>query len=288
MAINRTQPLRQHQHQQQQQHRAIPIIQHPPAVPSQSLMLDPAPTPSSSLTQQELYTLPVYSDELGRLPLHGQVKFSAHAQTPSSSSGPIPSSSSSTHVLPSHLHQQHIPNPHPIDPGGLWYTFEQARLRGLQSRGMGLDGHGPSPSTLMNQGVGLPTGDGGLGVNESLGPDDGGGSQTDADYIFSQFALGYSTTTTTSYCVDSTSGDLTHMLNGVGMGMDMDMDGMGGQSASTRFGTGPGSTHTPPGMVDPTRLGDDAVNHHHHQHERHGFLDGDDMAMWSGAPTGFE
>ncbi|KAF5359371.1 hypothetical protein D9756_003609 [Leucocoprinus leucothites] len=255
------------------QPRSVPVLQQPPTVPSQgvpdSMMYDP----SGSQQSQELYTLPLYSDELGRMPLHGDVKISPHAHAPSGSS-----SHPHSHTLEPPLHQ-HIPNHQPADPGGLWYSFEQAQMRGLQTFGMGHD------SSLMSPGVGADSGLGGNVVPDS-GPGSGGegGLQTEADYIFSQLAMGYPAA---PYSADMHSGPLSHML---GMGMLSGGDnGSGGGSGlqgmrenemmQPRYGLGGGGNSS---------MGDGGDHDQQHQQQRqHGYMDSN-MGMWSGAPTAFE
>ncbi|KAF8625237.1 hypothetical protein AX17_006903 [Amanita inopinata Kibby_2008] len=57
--------------------------QQPQSQPPQSQPQVQAPPPQQQQHQQsQFYALPMYSDELGRLPLHGQVNFAMHAQPP--------------------------------------------------------------------------------------------------------------------------------------------------------------------------------------------------------------
>ncbi|KXN82670.1 Transcriptional activator protein acu-15 [Leucoagaricus sp. SymC.cos] len=229
-----------------------------------SLMLDPS---SSTMGQQsqELYTLPLYSDELGRLPLHGQVKFSPQAQASLSSSSSHPHS----HVLEPHL-THHIPNHQPVDPGGLWYSFEQAQMRGFQSFSMG-----PPDDPLMGPGASTSSGLGGNGVpGPSLGDSSPeGASQAEADFIFNQLAMGYPAA---SYTPDMQPGGM--ILNGMGMGM-LGGQGMRGNEMVQHYGDGSTS-----GVG--TGLGGDSTD----QQRQHGYMDSDTMTtLWSAGPgPGFE
>lgn len=252
--------------QPREQPHNVPILQQPPTVPSQdvpdSLMLDSSSPSSATLPQQqqqELYTLPMYSDELGRIPLHGQIKFSPHAQAPPASSHPHHS-----HALGGHLHQ-HIPNHQPVDPGGLWYSFEQAQMRGLQDFGMV-----PNPS-LMG-----PGGRSGLGGDVA-------GSQAEADYIFNQLAMGYPAA---PYPPDMQSGHMPQTLSGMGMGVGM-LGGGGGMRGNemmqSRYGL-----DTDSATASGSGLGGQGDDAERQQQRQHGYLDSDTMAMWSAAPRGFE
>ncbi|KAK0480213.1 fungal-specific transcription factor domain-containing protein [Armillaria novae-zelandiae] len=69
---------------------------------SSAAQSSPLPAPVTSSSSQQLFSLPMYSDELGRIPLHGQVSFSNQVQAPdshgwyagSSSHGQVPSDGS--------------------------------------------------------------------------------------------------------------------------------------------------------------------------------------------------
>lgn len=266
-------PLQQyHQTPALRRHQPLPTTA-PTTEISETLMLDStthSSPASSSMTQsqrqQELYALPLYSNELGRIPLHGEVKFSTQAQTPPQ---PIPSSSSQPH--PQHSHP-HIPQHQAIDPGGFWYTFEQAQMRGLQSMGMG-----PEGPLVEQSSTSVPSS---LGGPDTLsGPGGGGGStsQSDADFIFGQLAaMGYPA---------PFSATLPHMLNGMGMGMlgTQELREQGMLQQQQRFG--PSSPN--PG-VGPGVSGGMGGAGGSGEQEEHGFLDSDTLAMWSAAPTGFE
>ncbi|KAJ3553324.1 hypothetical protein NP233_g12670 [Leucocoprinus birnbaumii] len=265
------------------QHR-IPVLHQPPTVPSQdvpeSLMLDPSGSGLSPQQSQELYTLPLYSDELGRIPLHSGVKFSPHAQAPPASGSSHHHSHS--HPLGSQLHE-HIPNHQPGDPGGLWYSFQQAQMRGLHGFGMGSDGN-----TLMNPvpvSADADLGGGGLGgststaMSSSGGAGGGEGSQAEADYIFNQLAMGYPAA---PYATDMPPGSLSNMLNGMGMGMIGGAGGAGqgmrgNDMMQPRYGLGGGSSSNLGEGVDQGS-----------QRQNSGYLDSESMAMWSGGPTGFD
>jgi hypothetical protein len=256
-----------------QQQQNIPVLQNTPTVHSQdSVMLDPS---SSTLSQQqELYTLPMYSDELGRIPLHGQIKFTPPTASSSHSHQAHPSHALGG-VVPLHLHQ-HIPNHQPGDPGGLWYSFEQAQMRGFQSFGIapdatlmgaGLSGASGSGTTaggtgLGGDGVGSGSGSGGVGEG-------GPSSQVEADYIFNQLAMGYPAA---PYVPDAMHSGLSQMLNG-GMGF--------GNGSSTmmqpRYGLGSNSGSG-------NHEGDEVEQ----QQRQDGYLDSGSMGMWSAAPNGYE
>ncbi|PFH50026.1 hypothetical protein AMATHDRAFT_75846 [Amanita thiersii Skay4041] len=99
----------QHFHQQQSEH--------PP-----SLRKDQA-----TQRQHQVYELPVYSDELGRLPLHGQVNFTLNGQSSSASIGNMEPSSHHHASIPSnywfvpappmHVHQQQYSQMHQHNGG---------------------------------------------------------------------------------------------------------------------------------------------------------------------------
>ncbi|KAF8150167.1 fungal-specific transcription factor domain-containing protein [Crassisporium funariophilum] len=124
---------------QQQQHKQQPQPSTSMSSSSHSAQPKQEPSPLLSTTTTELYPLPVYSNELGRLPLHGQLNFSTPAQVnhanywyppvPSNGSGsgqsstssdpiPLPSSSTSSSSSFSHplhgqqQHQQHLSQNH--------------------------------------------------------------------------------------------------------------------------------------------------------------------------------
>jgi len=269
--------------QQRQQQELLADVM----LPRQDLTLirDPAVSPlqSQSQSQMDMSTLPVYSDELGRIPLVNHTTSSSSPSLSSSLRPPPPPLSS-----PVGYHQP-ISNYHqPGNPGGLWYSFEQGQTQMLGLEGFGIVGSGSEESSGVNgpgSGMGLGLGRGGI-----TGQQPQQQSQVDeADFIFNQLAMGYPAVPPLSlYMVGSQSGlgasgslQQQQTLNGMGMGMMGSQHHGGGAGGAGMHGIGSSTEGLTRGsVVDQQR--------HHHHHRQHEYLGSEAMSMWSSTPAGFE
>ena len=273
-----TSHLRQPTHDQQHSDRSMP-----PSVPS---------TPTT-------YALPVYSDELGRLPLHGHLDFSAPAyvdhanywyQSAPNSGGTSESSPNSDHILP---------------PNSLSHHSNRRQHQQVPDRH-----HVQSSHNVNNYSIGT-TETNAITQGFSLNPSIGTGNM-----VFDSVPLTYIPPTT--YAGVPPSIDMVPPQNPIG-------GGEGRPPSHTRFqGVSIAQRGDRGGVVDrrqessqhPSHL--EQLQHQHHQphpqgqreHDVHGnhhhhreqqqqqqqqsmgysssYLDSDTIAMWSTAPTGFE
>ena len=244
------------------------------------------PLQPQSQPQMDMSTLPVYSDELGRVPLVN------HTTTSSSSSSirpPPPPPMLSSSLSPSSArYHPYISNYYqPGNPGGLWYSFEQGQSQMLGLEGFGIVGPESEQlsgvnGSVVGSGMGLSSGFHGMGNQQQQ-------SQVDeADFIFNQLAMGYPAVPSLSlYMAGLQSGLLVpgslqqqqqQILSGMGMGMTGSQHHGGGthgvgNSIQSCSGLAPGS------VVDRER-----------HHQQHGYMDiiGSETSMWPSAPsTGF-
>ncbi|KDR68550.1 hypothetical protein GALMADRAFT_256803 [Galerina marginata CBS 339.88] len=254
-------------------------------------------------TPVECFALPVYSNELGRIPLHGGITFSAQA--------PVPPPAS---ALGQVQQQQQRSN--------YWYSTPSGSSDGSASASVGA----PSPSDgLGGMGIGIGVGGGGMlphHVNVTHGHGHGNPMSSSSNGFGS-------------------IGEMSSMAVGVGVGQGFGMDPaemvmfddlagtLGYGSGGSSFGVdGAGSMGQPSGQGqgsssaagleggyrgmamdlrgDGRSQGMSGLNGHGHGHqhqqtnggggsgggggadEMYAFVDNDTIAMWSNAPTGFE
>jgi len=293
---NRQPQYKQHsapslQQQQQQQELLTDVI-----FPQQdsTLIIDSnqPPLQSQSQPQMDMSTLPVYSNELGRVPLVNHTTSSSPLSSsplrppppPSMLSSPLSPSSAGYHPYISNYYQ-------PGNPGGLWYSFEQGQTQMLGLEGFGIVGPeseqlSGANGSVVGSGMGLGSGFGGMGNQQQQ-------SQVDeADFIFNQLAMGYPAVPSLSlYMAGLQSGLLVpgslqqqqqQILSGMGMGMGMGMTGSQHHGGGTH-GVG-NSTQSCSGLAP------DSVVDREHRHQQHGYMDtiGSETSMWPSAPsTGF-
>jgi len=267
-----------------------------------TLIIDSTPSPlqsqsqsrSQSQPQMDMSTLPVYSDELGRVPLVNHTTSSSPLSSSSLRPPPPPSMLSSSLSPSSAGYHQHMSNFYqPGNPGGLWYSFEQGQTQMLGLEGLGMvgseseqlsGGMGNGNGGVVGSGMGLGSGFDGMGNQQQQ-------SQVDeADFIFNQLAMGYPAVPSLSlYMAGLQSGLITpgslqqqqqQILSGMGMGMTGSQHHGGGT-----HGVG-GSTQNCSGLA-PSSVVD--REHRHQQHEYMTNIGSESMSMWPSAPsTGFE
>ena len=288
----------QHQPNQQQQ-------MHPTQLPTSSTTTSRQPTqrPMTSVPPTPTYALPVYSDELGRLPLHGQVDFSTQAYYDQANywyqgvpdNRGIDSSPNSDHSVPpnpvSHhsnrrQHQQ-VPDHHHVQSSHITNTYSNNTTEANAiTQGFSLDptvGTGnmmfdPVPLTYLP-----PATYGGVTPSIDIGPPQnsigGGGGPSHSGFR--------------------------------GISMALRGDRGGGGSSSSALDQRQESSQLPSHLEQPhhqhhqhhtqgPREHDVHGNQHHHheqqqqQHQQqpmgmgYSYLDKDSMSMWPTAPTGFE
>jgi len=247
------------------------------------------PLQSQSQPQMDMSTLPVYSDELGRVPLVNHTTTSPSPLSSSSIRPPPPPPMLSSSLSPSSAgYHPYISNYYqPGNPGGLWYSFEQGQSQMLGLEGFGIVGPESEQlsgvnGSVVGSGMGLSSGFHGMGNQQQQ-------SQVDeADFIFNQLAMGYPAVPSLSlYMAGLQSGLLVpgslqqqqqQILSGMGMGMTGSQHHGGGthgvgNSTQSCSGLAPGS------VVDRER-----------HHQQHGYMDiiGSETSMWPSAPsTGF-
>jgi len=279
----------------QQQQKLLTDVIFPQQDSTLIINSNPPPLQSQPQPQMDMSTLPVYSDELGRVPLVNHTTTSTSPLSSSSLQSPPPPLISSSSLSSSSAgYHQHISNYYqPGNPGGLWYSFEQGQTQMLGLEGFGILGpefeqlsgaNGNGSGSVVGSGMGLGSGFDGMGNQQQQDQVD------EADFIFNQLAMGYPAVPSLSlYMAGLQSGLVVpgslqqqqqQILSGVGMGM--------GMTGSQHHG---GGTH---GVVNSTPscsgLAPGSVVDRERHHQQHGYMDniGSETSMWpSASSTGF-
>lgn len=229
-------------------------------------------------TPQGMVNLPMYSNELGRMPLGGD-------------SNLLPSLSSS-HMhsrIPHHQHQQQQHHQQAVQPGH-WYSFQPSQLTQGMSNTLATENHLVTPAG-PGTGIGTSNIGGGIsgfgstyleGNNSGIPP----ASTSEADFIFGQLAMGYPM----AFANDLQTATLSQMLE---MGMSSGGAGGGGSGGSGGCDVGGASEPGGQGMHRyNTNVGRGAGGECMGGEScttSPGYLDNDTMNMqWPGPSTGFQ
>lgn len=213
----------------------------------------------------QYYTLPVYSNELGRLPLHGQVAFSSDASVQHGS--------------------QAAPTTYWVSPPAISPT----NMASSSGGGMRVNPGGAAP------GLGDPGGPG-FGAMSSMTT----GFQMDPatmaagmmfDTLAGTLSYGQHHQPREHAQVMSTSPGMSYGLAGMEGGMGGGMDGYRGLAMDTSglsvLRTDVGASGTQGGSGGPHRRAS-LPGHGQQLDHTYQYVDNDTIAMWSTAPTGFE
>jgi hypothetical protein len=273
----------------QSQHHPNQQQRHPPQLPTSSTGTSRQPT-QHAVPSTPTYALPVYSDELGRLPLHGHVDFSAQAY--------LDQANYWYQGVPNNRGIESSPNPDIVPPNPLSHHSNRRQHQQVP------DHHHVQSSRNTNNYSNDATEASTITQGFSLNPTIGTGNM-----MFDSVPLAYIPPTT--YAGVSSSIDiggppqnairggrrpLDTSFRGISMALRGDRGGGGSvleqRQESSQLLEQPHHQHHQHHTQGP-REHDVHGNHQHREQQQqqpmgYSYLDKDTMSMWPTAPTGFE
>ena len=297
----------------QSPHQPNPQQWNPPQLPTPSTSTSQLWLPSHnqqypdhSMAPTLTYTLPIYSEELGRLPLHGQLSFSDQSYVDQENSWyrSVPNNGGSgSGIIEGNANSDHILS-NASSSSSLSHHSNRSQQQPTRDHSHFSSSHN-SPNNYAHSTIETSTIIQGYPLNSMMGS---------GNMIFDPMPLPY--IPPTSYVGVSPSMDIVLSQNPVGTGGRSSHPNFQGVPVGVRndLGSGSGgivdqrpeSSQPPPHLEQPhhqhhqrhtqgQREQDVHGNHHHCEQQQqkqqlmgYSYVDNDTMAMWSTAPTGFE